>query len=179
MSRLRALRLLPLLLAAVVAGGAAGAVEARPVATAPNDAAMEKLERISQAPPASAARVRCRPAWPEPAPTWRLEGNLPARSHTSAYAAGTGRMGNDSGTQRPRSTRTSTEPASAKAAHKATKGDQRALAASRHAQLSRRRSRVRVPSLPLRNGLEAVTRLDYSDTVRDASMPSLDGGRLV
>ena len=72
MSRLRALRLLPLLLAAVVAGGAAGAVEARPVATAPNDAAMEKLERISQAPPASAARVRCRPAWPEPAPTWRL-----------------------------------------------------------------------------------------------------------
>jgi hypothetical protein len=37
-SRLRALRLLPLLLAAVVAGGAAGAVEARPVATAPNDA---------------------------------------------------------------------------------------------------------------------------------------------
>ena len=39
MSRLRALRILPLLLAAVVAGGAAGAVEARPVATAPNDAA--------------------------------------------------------------------------------------------------------------------------------------------
>ncbi len=38
MSRLRALRILPLLLAAVVAGGAAGAVEARPVATAPNDA---------------------------------------------------------------------------------------------------------------------------------------------
>jgi len=71
-SRLRALRLLPLLLAAVVAGGAAGAVEAHPVATAPNDAAMEKLERTSQAPPASAARVRCRPAWPEPAPTWRL-----------------------------------------------------------------------------------------------------------
>ena len=49
MSRLRALRLLPLLLAAVVAGGAAGAVEARPVATAPNDAAMEKLERIIRA----------------------------------------------------------------------------------------------------------------------------------
>ena len=49
MSRLRALRLLPLLLAAVVAGGAAGAVEARPVATAPNDAAMEKLERIVRA----------------------------------------------------------------------------------------------------------------------------------
>jgi hypothetical protein len=48
-SRLRALRLLPLLLAAVVAGGAAGAVEARPVATAPNDAAMEKLERIVRA----------------------------------------------------------------------------------------------------------------------------------
>jgi hypothetical protein len=41
--------LLPLLLAAVVAGGAAGAVEARPVATAPNDAAMEKLERIVRA----------------------------------------------------------------------------------------------------------------------------------
>jgi hypothetical protein len=48
-SRLRALRLLPLLLAAVVAGGAAGAVEARPVATAPNDAAMEKRERIVRA----------------------------------------------------------------------------------------------------------------------------------
>ena len=49
MSRPRALRLLPLLLAAVVAGGAAGAVEARPVATAPNDTAMEKLERIVRA----------------------------------------------------------------------------------------------------------------------------------
>jgi hypothetical protein len=48
-SRLRALRLLPLLLAAVVAGGAAGAVEARPAATAPNDAAVEKLERIVRA----------------------------------------------------------------------------------------------------------------------------------
>ena len=48
MSRLRALRLLPLLLAAVVAG-AAGAVETRPVATTPNDAAMEKLERIVRA----------------------------------------------------------------------------------------------------------------------------------
>jgi hypothetical protein len=32
-----------------VAGGAARAVEARPVATAPNDAAMEKLERIVRA----------------------------------------------------------------------------------------------------------------------------------
>ena len=32
-----------------MAGGAGGAVEARPVATAPNDAAMEKLERIVRA----------------------------------------------------------------------------------------------------------------------------------
>jgi len=48
-SRLHALRILPLLPAAVVAGGAAGAVEARPVAIAPNDAALEKLERIVRA----------------------------------------------------------------------------------------------------------------------------------
>jgi serine-type D-Ala-D-Ala carboxypeptidase/endopeptidase len=48
-SRLRALRLLPLLLAAFVAAGAAGSVDARAVAPAPNDAAMEKLERIVRA----------------------------------------------------------------------------------------------------------------------------------
>ena len=32
-----------------MAGGAAGAVETRPVATTPNDAAVEKLERIVRA----------------------------------------------------------------------------------------------------------------------------------
>ena len=48
---------------AVVAGGAAGAVEARPVATGPNDAAMEKLERIVRARVGQQAHHRC--SWAE------------------------------------------------------------------------------------------------------------------
>ncbi|MCP9486465.1 MAG: beta-lactamase family protein, partial [Gaiellaceae bacterium MAG52_C11] len=49
MSTLRARWLLPLLLAAAVAAGAAGSVEACAVAPGPNDVAIEKLERIVRA----------------------------------------------------------------------------------------------------------------------------------
>ncbi len=55
---------------------------------------------------------------------------------------------NDCGTQRRQPMATNDKSRSAKAAHNSTNGDQRGSAATRGAELSRRRSRVRVPSLP-------------------------------